>query len=74
MAGRKTEPIQVEAYIDIGGAERNLDEMTPGQRNYIGARLRVRCLNAMFMGRAVFSRGRISADRVGLPGIRPRQQ
>lgn len=52
---RKQEPIQVEAYVTIGGEEVNMDTLAPEQRNRIGAELKVAWMNAMFRGKAVFS-------------------
>jgi hypothetical protein len=54
MKKRKAEPIRVESYITIGGVDYNLDEMTPEQKNLVGSHLRVKFLNAMFLGKAVF--------------------
>ena len=55
MAKRQREPIRVEAYVTVGGVERNVDTLTEEQRRYLGTCLKTRYLNNLFAGRAVFS-------------------
>lgn len=54
MAGRKREPIRVEAYVTVNGIETNVDDLTPEQRERLGTWLRVTYLNELFRGQAEF--------------------
>lgn len=52
---KKREPIKVTAYIHVGDQLVDVDTLTPNQRDYVGARLRMEFLNSIHRGQAVFT-------------------
>lgn len=42
------------SFVKIGGRYRDLDELTPAQRAYIGTRINIQGLNSAYAGRREF--------------------
>lgn len=51
---RTQRPIRTQAFVHVGERLVNVDDLTPQQRDYIGAHLRVAMLNAYYDGKATF--------------------
>lgn len=51
---RKQESIRTQAFVHVGERLVNVDDLTPEQREYLGAVLRVTMLNAVYDGKATF--------------------
>lgn len=55
MAKRNNEPIRVRAFVTIDGQEVDVDTLSPEMRQEVATQLKVKYLNALFRGTAVFS-------------------
>ena len=55
MARRKQEPINVRAFVTIDGEYVDVDTLSPEMRREVATQLKLRWMNAMFRGRAVFT-------------------
>ena len=55
MAKRNQEPIRVRAFVTIDGQEVDVDTLSPEMRQEVATALKVKYLNALFRGTAVFS-------------------
>ena len=51
---KKPQKIRTVSYIHVGDKLVCTDDLTPKQKNYVGARLQVEFLNAAYRGEAVF--------------------
>ncbi|MCQ2439452.1 MAG: hypothetical protein MJ074_06795 [Oscillospiraceae bacterium] len=54
MAKRNREPIKVVAYVTINGEEVDVDTLSPEMRQKVATQLKLKWMNAMFRGQAVF--------------------
>lgn len=54
MAKREREPIRVEAYVTVNGAEVNVDDLTPRQREELATWLKLTYLGELWRGKAEF--------------------
>ena len=55
MARCADKPIEVKAYVTVGGQEVDVDTLSPEMRRELGTQLSLRWFNAMFRGQAVFT-------------------
>ena len=60
-----------QSFVNIGGKYYDMDEMTPEQRNCVGALLNVQGLNGAFAGKAVFRAEGIPPLRELFPELGP---
>lgn len=54
MARRAREPIEVHAYVTVNGQEVDVDTLSPEMRRKLATELKLRYLNTLFRGKAVF--------------------
>ena len=55
MARRKQEPIKVRAFVTINGESVDVDTLSPEMRREVATQLKLKWMNAMFRGQAVFT-------------------
>lgn len=55
MAKRQREPIKVRAFVTINGESVDVDTLSPEMRREVATQLKLKWMNAMFRGKAVFS-------------------
>lgn len=55
MARKKNEPIQVRSFVTINGEYVEVDTLSPEMRREVATQLKLKWMNAMFRGKAVFS-------------------
>ena len=55
MARRTQEPINVRAFVTINGEYVDVDTLSPEMRKEVATQLKLRWMNAMFRGKAVFT-------------------
>jgi len=55
LAKRNNEPIRVRAFVTIDGQEVDVDTLSPEMRQEVATQLKLKYLNALFRGTAVFS-------------------
>lgn len=51
---KKREPIKTESYIPIDGKRYKVSDLNEEQKQYIGACIKIKLLNAQFQGQATF--------------------
>ena len=55
MARRQQEPIKVRAFVTVNGEYVDVDTLSPEMRREVATQLKLKWMNAMFRGKAVFS-------------------
>ena len=55
MARRKQEPIKVRAFVTINGEAVDVDTLSPEMKKEVATQLKLKWMNAMFRGQAVFT-------------------
>ena len=55
MARRQQEPIKVRAFVTVNGEYVDVDTLSPEMRKEVATQLKLKWMNAMFRGKAVFS-------------------
>lgn len=55
MARRKQEPIKVRSFVSVNGEYVEVASLSPEMRREVATQLKLRWMNAMFRGRAVFT-------------------
>jgi len=55
VAKRQQEPIQVRSFVTVNGESVEVASLSPEMRREVATQLKLRFLNAMFRGQAVFS-------------------
>lgn len=54
-ARKKNEPIQVRSFVTINGEYVEVDTLSPEMRRKVATQLKLKWMNAMFRGKAVFT-------------------
>lgn len=55
MAKRNQEPIRVRAFVTVGDREVDVDTLSPEMRRELATALKLKYMNALFRGQAVFT-------------------
>ena len=55
MARRKQEPIKVRAFVSVDGEYVDVDTLSPEMKKEVATQLKLKWMNAMFRGQAVFT-------------------
>ena len=55
MAKRNQEPIQVRAFVTVGDREVDVDTLSPEMRRRLATELKLKYMNTLFRGQAVFT-------------------
>lgn len=55
MAKRNREPIKVRSFVSVNGEYVDVDTLSPEMRREVATQLKLKWMNAMFRGKAVFS-------------------
>lgn len=55
MARRKQEPIKVRAFVSVNGEYVDVDTLSPEMKKEVATQLKLKWMNAMFRGQAVFT-------------------
>ena len=55
MARRQQEPIKVRGFVTVNGEYVDVDTLSPEMRKEVATQLKLKWMNAMFRGKAVFS-------------------
>ena len=55
MTRKRNEPIQVRAFVTINGECVDVDTLSPEMRRKVATHLKLKWMNAMFRGKAVFT-------------------
>lgn len=55
MARKQDRPIEVRAFVTIDGKPVDVDTLGPEMRQEVATQLKLKWMNAMFRGKAVFS-------------------
>lgn len=55
VARRKQEPIKVRAFVTINGESVDVDTLSPEMKKEVATQLKLKWMNAMFRGQAVFT-------------------
>lgn len=55
MARRKQAPINVRAFVNVNGEYVDVDTLSPDMRKKVATQLKLKWMNAMFHGKAVFT-------------------
>lgn len=55
MARRKQEPINVRAFVSVDGEYVDVDTLSPEMKKEVATQLKLKWMNAMFRGQAVFT-------------------
>lgn len=55
MAKRQQEPIRVRAFVTVGDRQVDVDTLSPEMRQELATQLKLKYMNALFYGQAVFT-------------------